>query len=165
MSAEITTGDLELLQQDLTATPGAHALTKADLKHGINDTAENTDRQVAMTHTLDFELDTGAVYNTKTSGRCWMFAALNKLRLGILATFKIQDFELSTKDSFFWEQFEKTQVFYENVLKTADTPLDSRKVAFLLESPTTDGGTWDMLTALIEKYGIVPKTVMPETDC
>jgi len=34
---------------------------------------------------------------------------------------------------------------------------------WLLNEPTNDGGQWDMFTALIEKYGIVPKYVMPET--
>jgi bleomycin hydrolase len=36
-------------------------------------------------------------------------------------------------------------------------------VAFLLQTPQQDGGQWDMLVAIIQKYGIVPKTVMPET--
>ncbi|GAY72602.1 aminopeptidase C [Lentilactobacillus kosonis] len=32
-----------------------------------------------------------------------------------------------------------------------------------MATPQQDGGQWDMLCALIEKYGIVPKSVMPET--
>ena len=32
-----------------------------------------------------------------------------------------------------------------------------------METPQQDGGQWDMLCALIEKYGVVPKTAMPES--
>ena len=32
-----------------------------------------------------------------------------------------------------------------------------------MTTPQQDGGQWDMLCAIIEKYGIVPKSVMPET--
>lgn len=163
MSAEITTGDLAQFKQDLQATPGASALQKAVMNNGINATAENTDSKVAMTPTFSIELDTGSVANQKQSGRCWMFAALNTMRHGIQAQFKIKDFELSQNYTFFWDKFEKSNYFYENVLKTADQPLDSRKVAFLMTTPQQDGGQWDMLSALIEKYGIVPKSVMPET--
>lgn len=95
MSAEITSGDLDQFKQDLQATPGANALQKAVMNNGINATAENTDSKVAMTPTFSIELDTGAVSNQKQSGRCWMFAALNTMRHGIQAQFKIKDFELS----------------------------------------------------------------------
>ena len=163
MSAEITTGDLAQFKQDLQATPGASALQKAVMNNGINATAENTDSKVAMTPTFSIELDTGSVANQKQSGRCWMFAALNTMRHGIQAQFKIKDFELSQNYTFFWDKFEKSNYFYENVLKTADQPLDSRKVAFLMTTPQQDGGQWDMVVSLFEKYGVVPKSVYPES--
>ena len=34
----------------------------------------------------------------------------------------------------------------------------------LLQAPVQDGGQWDMFVNLIEKYGLVPKSVMPETN-
>lgn len=92
-----------------------------------------------------------------------MFAALNTMRHSLQAEFKIKDFELSQNYTNFWDKFEKSNYFYENVLKTADLPIGDRKVDFLMTTPQQDGGQWDMLCALIEKYGIVPKSVMPET--
>ncbi len=38
-----------------------------------------------------------------------------------------------------------------------------RKVSFLLQTPQQDGGQWDMVVALFEKYGVVPKSVYPES--
>ena len=34
---------------------------------------------------------------------------------------------------------------------------------FLLDTPQQDGGQWDMVVALFEKYGVVPKSVYPES--
>ena len=34
---------------------------------------------------------------------------------------------------------------------------------FFLDNPINDGGQWDMFLNIIKKYGIVPKSAMPET--
>ena len=34
----------------------------------------------------------------------------------------------------------------------------------LVKAPVQDGGQWDMFVNLINKYGAVPKDVMPETN-
>ena len=34
----------------------------------------------------------------------------------------------------------------------------------LLQAPVQDGGQWDMFVNLTEKYGLVPQSVMPETN-
>lgn len=163
MSTAITAADLASYQKALDATPGSKALQKAVMNNGVLKSAESIESQTKMDQTFSIDLATGAVANQKQSGRCWMFAALNTMRHGIQAQFKIKDFELSQNFTFFWDKFEKSNYFYENVLATADQPLDSRKVAFLMTTPQQDGGQWDMLTALIDKYGIVPKSAMPET--
>lgn len=163
MSTAITAADLASYQKALDATPGSKALQKAVMNNGVLKSAESIESQTKMDQTFSIDLSTGAVANQKQSGRCWMFAALNTMRHGIQAQFKIKDFELSQNFTFFWDKFEKSNYFYENVLATADQPLDSRKVAFLMTTPQQDGGQWDMLTALIDKYGIVPKSAMPET--
>lgn len=51
----------------------------------------------------------------------------------------------------------------EQIIATADQELSSRKVKFLLDTPQQDGGQWDMVVALFQKYGVVPKTVYPES--
>ena len=49
------------------------------------------------------------------------------------------------------------------MIATADQDLTSRKVKFLLQTPQQDGGQWDMVVSLFEKYGVVPKSVYPES--
>ena len=92
-----------------------------------------------------------------------MFAALNTFRHKMIANFQLEDFELSQAHTFFWDKYEKSNWFLEQVLATADQELTSRKVKFLLDTPQQDGGQWDMVVALFEKYGVVPKSVYPES--
>ena len=58
---------------------------------------------------------------------------------------------------------EKSNWFLENILDTLDEPLNGRLVSFLLTDPIGDGGQWDMFKSLVKKYGVVPKSAMPET--
>ncbi|ADQ14633.1 aminopeptidase C [Halanaerobium hydrogeniformans] len=140
-------------------------IANAIIKNGINNTALNNESVKKMHHDFSQEIDVGSVTNQKKSGRCWMFAALNNIRYSISKSLNIKEhnFELSQSYTMFWDKLEKANYFLENIISTADLELDSRRVMWLLNEPTNDGGQWDMFTALIEKYGIVPKYVMPET--
>ena len=59
---------------------------------------------------------------------------------------------------------ERANYILEAVIETADRPIDDRVVAWLLNQPLGDGGQWDMFVSLVRKHGVVPKTVMPETE-
>lgn len=41
------------------------------------------------------------------------------------------------------------------IIDTVDEPLDGRLVQSLLAGPVGDGGQWDMVVNLVEKYGLV----------
>lgn len=163
MSQEITSAAIADYQAQLQQLPQSATIKRAVMNNGILAASENTDSKVAMNQTFSVDLSAEKVANQKQSGRCWMFAALNTMRRSIADQFNLKDFELSQNYTNFWDKFEKSNYFYENILATATEPLESRKVAFLLATPQQDGGQWDMLTALIDKYGIVPKYIMPET--
>lgn len=140
------------------------ALQRSVVKNGIRASAENIQTHVENTPVFSIDLATGKVANQKQSGRCWMFAALNTFRHKLLTTFQLKDFELSQNYTFFWDKYEKANYFYENILNTAEQSVTSREVAFLLQTPQQDGGQWDMVVSLFKKYGVVPKSVMPESS-
>ncbi|MFR3923306.1 MAG: aminopeptidase C, partial [Dysosmobacter welbionis] len=108
-------------------------------------------------------LEQGEICNQKQSGRCWMFAALNTLRYQVMKKYDLKTFELSQAYLFFWDKLEKSNYFLESILDTLDEPANGRLVSYLLTAPVNDGGQWDMLCNLIEKYGVVPKTAYPES--
>ena len=164
VSFKITNNDLRDFAQDYHNRPAARALENAVTTNGVRAASFNWHSIADDTPVFSIDLATGDVADQKQSGRCWMFAALNTMRHEMQQKFNLPDnFELSQSYAFFWDKFEKANWFYENIINTAQLPLGDRKVAWLLETPQQDGGQWDMLCALIEKYGVVPKTAMPES--
>eukprot|EP00501_MAST-03F_sp_TOSAG23-6_P002103 GSMAST32.ASY1.ANO1.2198.1 assembled CDS len=96
----------------------------------------------------------GKPTSQKSSGRCWMFAALNVMRLPMMKRHTYL---------FFYDKLERFNYVLEQILDTLDEPVDSRVLMHLLQAPLMDGGQWDMLANLVQKYGIVPKQAFPET--
>jgi bleomycin hydrolase len=164
LTAEINLDQISKYQKNLDNRKDSKVIERAVTHQGILESSEDFAAEGKMNPVFSIDLSTGKVADQKQSGRCWMFAALNTMRIHLMNTYNVpDDFELSQNYTNFWDKFEKSNYFLENVLKTADKPLDSRKVAWLMATPQQDGGQWDMLCALIEKYGIVPKSAMPET--
>ncbi|TPR17679.1 C1 family peptidase [Apilactobacillus timberlakei] len=164
MGKSISLDNVKKYQQDLDNRKEAKILQRAISHDGVAKTSSNYSSVSKMDPVFSLELDTGEVSNQKHSGRCWIFAALNTMRHNLAKNFNLNgDFELSQIYTTFWDKFEKSNWFLENIIKTADQPLTSRRVAWLLETPQQDGGQWDMLCAVIEKYGVVPQSAMPET--
>lgn len=116
-------------------------------------------------HQFSINLKQGEITNQKSSGRCWMFAALNTMRFEIIKKLNLETFELSQNYPLFWDKLEKANYFLESILDTLEEPTNGRVIAHLLMAPLNDGGQWDMFCNLIEKYGVVPKDAMPETVC
>ena len=164
MSKAISQEQLQNFQADLDKREGHEVNERAVTKNGILSVSADYRSEVAMDRVFSIDIDTGKVADQKQSGRCWMFAALNTMRHSMREKLHMKDdFELSQNYTFFWDKLEKSNYFLENVLQTAELPTSDRKVAWLMQTPQQDGGQWDMLVALIQKYGVVPQTVMPET--
>ena len=162
---------MKSLEQDFTdklyaayeANPKFAAMENAISHNGLLASLEKRSAAVENTPIFSLDLTKDKVSDQKASGRCWMFAALNTFRHKMIAGFQLEDFELSQAHTFFWDKYEKSNWFLEQVIATADQELTSRKVKFLLDTPQQDGGQWDMVVSLFEKYGVVPKSVYPES--
>lgn len=163
MTKEITDSLVSQFSEKIHNKPKNKLIRDAIMKNGVRAATINGDSQISMNPVFSEDIKTGKVADQKQSGRCWMFAALNTFRHKMNAAFDLKDFELSQNYTLFWDKFEKANYFFESIIQTVDQPLDGRLVSWLLETPQQDGGQWDMLVALIEKYGVVPKQVMPET--
>jgi bleomycin hydrolase len=116
-----------------------------------------------MNFTFSDLIDSPDATNQERSGRCWLFSGLSLLALEAMRKLNLKTFELSEIYQMFWDKLEKANYFLENVIETIDEPLDGREVSILLSDPLSDGGQWNMFVNLIEKYGVLPKTYMPET--
>lgn len=137
--------------------------THAVVKCGLSDAAVNQREDIDNPMIFEVELESGKITNQKSSGRCWLFAGLNTMRYEIMKKLNLETFELSQSYQMFYDKLEKANYFLESILATLDEPLSGRLVNHLLTAPVQDGGQWDMFVALVEKYGCVPKSVMPES--
>ncbi len=137
----------------------------AVMKNGLRTSAIDQSAEARHQFIFSDDVDSEPVANQNKSGRCWMFAALNTLRYRIEKKYNLKDFELSQNYTFFFDKIEKANYFYENIIRTADKSLDDREVVFLLNMPQQDGGDWCLISSVIQKYGVVPKSAMGETSC
>ncbi|HEM5992638.1 TPA: aminopeptidase C [Streptococcus suis] len=153
----------ERLYANYLANPSLQAAENAVSHNGLLKSLETRQSAIDNDYVFSIDLTKDAVSNQKASGRCWMFAALNTFRHKLISDFKLENFELSQAHTFFWDKYEKSNWFLEQIIATADQEIGSRKVKFLLDTPQQDGGQWDMVVALFEKYGVVPKSVYPES--
>ncbi|CUM45866.1 uncharacterized protein AC631_04560 [Debaryomyces fabryi] len=143
-----------------------NSLAKFDIANIVG--CSDTKTKVRNQHFFNTEVKTiGAPSfnnNQKKSGRCWIFATANVLRAHVIENYNLKDdkFQLSQSYLFFYDKLEKANILLENILDTADEPLDSRLVQFLLHDPVGDGGQWDMIVNIINKYGLVPYEFFPD---
>ena len=163
IQASVSLDTIQQFAQAFQADPTKKLVMNAVVKNGLSNAAENYMSEVHMRHTFSVQIETGKITNQKSSGRCWLFAGLNTLRLEVMRKCNLETFELSQNYAMFWDKFEKANYFLESILETLDEPVGSRLLDFLLGAPVQDGGQWDMFVALVEKYGAVPKEFMPET--
>ncbi|TVQ52976.1 MAG: aminopeptidase [Phycisphaerales bacterium] len=155
---------LRELRREVESRPTTRLARHAVAQTSVQDVALNRDVVTQTAHTFSHHLDDWPVTDQKNSGRCWMFAGLNLLRAGAMQKMNLKEFEFSQNYTLFWDKFERANYFLEAIIETADRDVDDRVVAFLLERPLEDGGQWNMFTNLIRKYGLVPKSAMPETE-
>jgi bleomycin hydrolase len=130
----------------------------------VDDVAINREIINGTDHSLSTFLDDWKVTNQQRSGRCWLFAGLNLLRVGAMRKMGLKEFEFSQNYAMFWDKIERANYFLEAIIETSGRDLDDRTVAFLLDSVADDGGQWNMFVALVAKHGLVPKAFMPETQ-
>ena len=162
-ATNLTESDLELMRKQFSASPMSRVAQNAVSRTSIDEVALDREVVVGIDTTVSNLLDDWGVTDQKASGRCWLFAGLNLLRVGAARTMNLKEFEFSQNHLMFWDKLERANYFLEAMIETADRDVDDRTVAFLLSDVTNDGGQWNMFVALVAKHGVVPKTVMPET--
>lgn len=139
------------------------AMYNAITNTGVNDIALNRDVIRQHNDVFSHKIKAKGITNQKSTGRCWLFAGLNVMRPAVIENYKLPKFEFSQNYLAFWDKMEKANCFLEQIIELRESdPLD-REMTILLRSPWGDGGWWNYVVDLIEKYGVVPKDVMQET--
>ncbi|MBO4827644.1 MAG: C1 family peptidase [Prevotella sp.] len=140
------------------------AISNAIAANSIDNLVANRDHAGQIDTHFSIETPRQSITDQKSSGRCWMFSGFNVLR---------SDFARHNNDTlavdfsqaylFFYDQLEKANLFLQGVIDHARKPIDDPRVQFFFKTPIGDGGTFCGVADLAEKYGLVPKSVMPES--
>ena len=167
---ELSKSQIKKMSEDFAKAKTQHVAQRAVTKNGILASAESAEVLKNLSpanFAFAIDLDKEAVANQKMSGRCWMFACLNTLRFHIEKELDLPKgtFELSQAHLAFYNKLERAAWFMDHIVKTADKSLDDREVDWLISAPMADGGDWDMICALVKKYGVMPHQAMAETHC
>ena len=155
---------LEGFKSRFQAEPANQLMQNAVAQRDVNEIALDRNIVTGATHTFSTVLDDWKATDQARSGRCWMFAGLNLFRTETAKKLNLKQFEFSQNYPMFWDKLERANYLLEAIIETADRPVDDRTVAWLLESPLSDGGQWDMFVNLVKQHGVAPKTVMPESE-
>jgi len=145
------------------SNPHLRAMANALTKNAVADVVVPHESYRNAAFKFSLNIKTLPVTNQKSSGRCWIFAALNVLREIIAKKHNMKKFELSENFAAFWDKYEKINYFLESAIDLVDADIDDRKLVWLLQTGIGDGGQWDMFVNIVEKYGIAPIDAMPET--
>ncbi len=123
------------------------------------------DESTKLSNDFNINIKTHGITNQEASGRCWAFAALNILREKVILKCDLDNFELSESFIAFYDKLERFNILLERLISYRKDSKDlyDRYVSFTLENGITDGGYFTQIALLINKYGIVPKSVFHET--
>lgn len=160
----ITLEHLNDFRDGFASDPRNRLMQNTVTQRDVNEVA--LDHQIATeaTHTFSTLLDEWSPTQQGNSGRCWLFSGLNLFRVDTMKTLNTRQFEYSQNYMMFWDKVERANFILEAVIETADRPTDDRIIQHLMTAPVEDAGQWDMFVNLVDKYGVVPKEAMPETE-
>jgi len=155
---------IRLMQEAFDNIPHNRQMQNAVTVTSVDNLALNRAVMTSLDDSFSCKLDDWSVTNQKRSGRCWIFAGTNLLRVGAMKKMNLKEFEFSQSYIFFWDKIERTNYFLESIIDTTDRPDGDRTVDFLLANVLSDGGQWNMFVSIVRKHGLVPKTAMPESE-
>lgn len=156
--------DISKIKSSVAFDEDTRALMNAISSNDISKLAVNRENLGKVNPYFTNKVEIKGITNQKSSGRCWLFTGLNVLRPKVIEKYSMKEFDFSQNYGFFWDQLEKSNFFLESVIATADLPDDDRKVDWLFKNPIGDGGQWTGVVDIVEKYGAVPASVMPESN-
>lgn len=139
------------------------ALRNALNSNDLDKIAKNLDASDSFNMDFSNKVESKGITDQKSSGRCWLFTGLNVLRSQMMAKNDLPALELSQNYNFFYDQLEKSNLFLQGIIDTADKPMDDKMVDWLFSNPLSDGGQYTGLSDNIMKYGVVPAEVMHES--
>ena len=154
---------LKEISKGYTGSAEQKAVRNALAVNPISELSINAENLSMCDTYFSHQVKTKGITNQLSSGRCWLFTGLNVLRAKMIDKYDLPEMVFSHNYLSFHDLLEKSNLFLQAIIDTKNEAIDSRQVEWLLKNPIGDGGQFTGVSNLIMKYGVVPKSAMPET--
>jgi bleomycin hydrolase len=161
---ELTYQKLIELKKDFQSSPVNKLAMNAATRVEIQELAMNREVAESINFCFSHEIETAPEATAqKKVGICWMYAGFNWCREAAQKKLNVESMEFAGPYLVFWDKLEKTNYFLQKMVEFIEQPTDERIMWMFLKNPPGDEGCWHVFTNLVKKYGLLPKSAMPDT--
>lgn len=113
---------------------------------------------------FNIELSDTKRMDQKESLRCWIYSGLNFIKRNMAKNLNMNvlDFELSPTYIAFYDRLEKSNSLYNNII-SKDIDLKNINKDKYFNEPAHEKGRFELFKTIVNKYGLVPYSAMPDT--
>lgn len=161
---EIKLEDIKQFSKEYNSNPINKIIENSIIENGIENTCINRKIVIENQPVFNIELPESTRYDQKNSAKCWIYAGFNMIKYNIAKNLNIdvKDLKLSTNYISFFDRLEKSNYTYDNIINLKEPTISYMIKDEVLEECVCEGGYWDWFVGLVNKYGIIPYTYMPD---
>lgn len=165
MSNQITIEQIKKFSKKYNEDEQNKEIEKKITEKGLEATCINEEVIKENERIFNIELPDCKRQDQTKSHRCWIYASLNMLKHNIAKNLNIDinEMDLSTNYIAFFDRLEKANRAYENAINLNNLDLDYINKENIFRYAGNEGGRWEYFVAIINKYGLVPRNIMPDT--
>ena len=157
MNQNITLKQAKEFKKQTNSDTALRLARNAAMRGDIEDLAMDWEAFRRIDHTFsDMVSGEMPVTNQKSSGRCWGFAGLNLFRIYLGRKYNLKKFEFSQSYFMFWDKFEKSNYFLENIIATLNEPEMGGLSCILCQIPFRMGvnGTCSLISLINMEWSL-----------
>ncbi len=115
-------------------------------------------------YNFDIEIDGGKRYNQENSGMCWIYSGFNLIENDFCSNLNIdlKDFSFSITFLAFYDYLEKSNAAYQIIIDNDFRNITEVYKNLVIQNCLKAYGNFSQFKYLVNKYGLVPKEVMPD---
>lgn len=134
---------------------------------GINKICLNNEIVNKTRNIFNIELPKSKIYNQEESERCWIHAGINLIKNNVAENLNIEesDYALSVNFLAFLDKLEKSNTIYNRIIENDNFNFEEEIKKDYLKLGIYEGGYFEYFRSLVNKYGLVPETIMPDVMC
>lgn len=163
MKEEITGENLKTFRKKYQENQQNKEIEKEITKNGIASVCEEKNKIVDTMPKFTIELPETKRYNQKETFRCWIFAGLNFIKYNVMQNLNGKEEIFSANYISFYDRLEKSNNLYEIIIQTPNITFEQLHEKEIVIGGVEESGYWEYFSNIVEKYGLVPESVMPET--